>query len=164
MAGLGELDLDGLRSRWRRLFRATAPPHLPKYLLFRILAYRIQVNALGDLDRESMRYLDRVADENANRGVQSGQKRSKVSPHVPPAPDNRSLKPGTILVREHEGVLHRVVTMEKGFAWNGGAYRSLSEVAHAITGTNWSGPRFFGLRQKSLQAGPVDDARVGSRV
>src|SRR5688572_15164960 len=64
---LGELDLDGLRSRWRRLFRATAPPHLPKYLLFRILAYRIQANALGELDRESMRYLDRVADENANR-------------------------------------------------------------------------------------------------
>jgi hypothetical protein len=61
-------------------------------------------------------------------------------------------------------VLHRVVTMEKGFVWNGGAYRSLSEVAQAITGTNWNGPRFFGLRQKSLRAGSADDARAGSRV
>ena len=51
IAGLKELDLEGLRKRWRKLFRAAAPPHLPKYLLFRVLAYRIQANALGDLDR-----------------------------------------------------------------------------------------------------------------
>jgi hypothetical protein len=80
IAALDELDLDGVRSRWRKLFQATAPPHLPKYLLFRILAYLIQANALGDLDRDSMRYLDRVADDNANRGVQPGHKPGKVSP------------------------------------------------------------------------------------
>src|SRR2546423_700223 len=99
IAELGELDLDGLRSRWRKLFRTTAPPHLPKYLLFRILAYRIQANAVGDLDRESIRYLDRIADENATRSTRPGHKSGKVPPRVPPAPDNRSLKPGTILVR-----------------------------------------------------------------
>ena len=70
----------------------------------------------------------------------------------PPVPDRRGLKPGTILVREHAGVLHRVVVMENGFAWEGKTFRSLSEAAQAITGTNWNGPRFFGLRSKSLEA------------
>ena len=51
-----------------------------------------------------------------------------------------------MLVREHGKVLHHVTVMPDGFAWNGTTYRSLSEVAFAITGTNWNGPRFFGLR------------------
>lgn len=163
ITGLKELDTEGLRGRWQRLFRRPAPPHLPKYLLFRILAYRVQANALGDLDRESIRYLERIAKDNESRGVKPGHKRSKVSPRVPPVPNRRSLKPGTILVREHDGVLHRVIAMEKGFAWNGGNYRSLSEVAQAITGTNWNGPRFFGLRPKS-QPGTSPDVPEGRRA
>ena len=152
IAGLKELDLEGLRKRWRKLFRAAAPPHLPKYLLFRVLAYRIQANALGDLDRESVRFLDAVARESAQRRAQPGYRRSKAPPPVPGVPDRRGLKPGTILVREHAGVLHRVVVMENGFAWEGKTFRSLSEAAQAITGTNWNGPRFFGLRSKSPEA------------
>jgi len=151
IAGLKELDLEGLRKRWRKLFRAAAPPHLPKYLLFRVLAYRIQANALGDLDRESVRFLDVLARESELRRAQPGYRRSKAPPPVPPVPDRRRLKPGTILVREHAGVLHRVVVMENGFAWEGKTFRSLSEAAQAITGTNWNGPRFFGLRSKSLE-------------
>ena len=56
-----------------------------------------------------------------------------------------------ILAREHNGELHRVVVMPDGFAWNGKTYGSLSEVARAITGTNWNGPRFFGLRDRRSQ-------------
>jgi hypothetical protein len=150
IAALKELDIEGLRKRWRRLFRAAAPPHLPKYLLFRVLAYRIQANALGDLDRETIRYLDRVARESEQRQAQAGGKRrSRSSQILPPAPTARALHPGTILVREHAGVLHRVVVMENGFAWEGKTFRSLSETAQAITGTNWNGPRFFGLRPKA---------------
>jgi hypothetical protein len=54
-----------------------------------------------------------------------------------------------LLTREYEGVLHRVMVVEHGFAWNGKTYASLSKVAHAITGTRWNGPRFFGLRQNA---------------
>ena len=54
-----------------------------------------------------------------------------------------------MMVREHEGVLHRVVVEQDGFAWNGATYESLSAVARAITGTNWNGPRFFGLRDRA---------------
>jgi hypothetical protein len=59
------------------------------------------------------------------------------------------LKPGALLVREHAGVQHRVTVVEAGFAWNGATYKSLSEIARAITGTNWNGPRFFGLRDRT---------------
>ena len=55
----------------------------------------------------------------------------------------------TLLVREWEGTLQRVVVLESGFAWNGVTYESLSKVARAITGTNWNGPRFFGLRDRA---------------
>jgi hypothetical protein len=153
IAGLKELDLEGLRQRWRKLFRAAAPPHLPKYLLFRVLAYRIQANALGDLDRETIRYLDQVARDSEQRRIKgAGTAPSKPSAAPQPTPTGRLLKPGAILVREHAGVLHRVVVMENGFAWEGKTFRSLSEAAQAITGTNWNGPRFFGLRSKSPEA------------
>src|SRR5712672_265652 len=58
------------------------------------------------------------------------------------------LSPGTVLVREWDRQSHRVMVMADGFAWNGQTYDSLSKVAFAITGTKWSGPRFFGLRDK----------------
>jgi Protein of unknown function (DUF2924) len=99
-----------------------------------------------------VRFLDALARESEQRRAQPGYRRSKAPPPVPPVPDRRGLKPGTILVREHAGVLHRVVVMENGFAWEGKTFRSLSEAAQAITGTNWNGPRFFGLRSKSPEA------------
>jgi hypothetical protein len=154
VAALSELDVDGLRARWRRLFRSAAPTHVPKFLMFRIIAYRIQANALGDLDRETVRFLDQVARDREERRerMKPGIKASKAPPPIPSVPNRRSLKAGTILVREHDGVLHRVMALEQGFAWNGGTYGSLSEVAFAITGTNWNGPRFFGLRGKGALA------------
>ncbi len=148
VAALASLDLEELRGRWRKLFRGPAPAHLPRYLVLRIVAYRIQANALGDLDREAVRFLDAVAEDWQKRRA-AGQKHSKRPPPIPPVPDKRSLKPGTILAREHNGELHRVMVLDDGFAWNGTTYRSLSEVARAITGTNWNGPRFFGLRDKA---------------
>src|SRR5258708_17427701 len=58
------------------------------------------------------------------------------------------LTPGTVLVREWDRHSQRVMVMSDGFAWNGQTYDSLTKVAFAITGTNWNGPRFFGLRGK----------------
>ena len=64
------------------------------------------------------------------------------------------LRPGTVLKREWNGRMHRVAVLTDGFAWNGKTYRSLTKVAFAITGTRWSGPRFFGVRDKpSKKAG-----------
>lgn len=106
---------------------------MSRALLHRALAYRIQANALGDLDRETLRALARMMGEGGE---------------VIPMPDLRGRKPGTLLVREWQGAMHSVIVLEEGFAWNGQTYPSLSEVARAITGTKWNGPRFFGLRDK----------------
>lgn len=152
IASLNDLDLDALRVRWRKLFRATAPPHLPRYLLLRMVAYRIQANAYGDLDRDTVRFLDRIARAREARRVAGGKPSSKAVPPVPPALERGSLKPGTLLVREHAGTMHRATVVAEGFSWNGSTYRSLSEVARAITGTNWNGPRFFGLREREKPA------------
>jgi Protein of unknown function (DUF2924) len=58
----------------------------------------------------------------------------------------RRLKPGTVLVREYQGARHTVTVVANGFVWREATYASLSTIAQAITGTNWNGPRFFGLR------------------
>ena len=137
IAHLRGLDLGGLRARWRSLTGRAAPSHLPKTLLLGVLAYRVQAAALGDVDKPTIRLLDRIADE-ALAG-----KRVEV-----PVPDRAGLKPGTVLVREWEGRPQRVMVLADGFAWNGGTYPSLSKVARAITGTRWNGPRFFGLRDQ----------------
>jgi hypothetical protein len=145
---LRDLETYDLQVRWRRTFGRSAPRHLPKHLLLRILAYKLQADAFGDLDRETVRTLEQIA-RDAAKAKASGDNVTKV---VPPVEEVRGLKPGTLLVREHERVLHRVTVQVKGFTWNGQSFRSLSEVARAITGTRWSGPRFFGLRQSGTRA------------
>ena len=60
----------------------------------------------------------------------------------------RMAQSGTILIREWQGTAHRVTMLDDGVSFNGKRYRSLSEVAREITGSRWSGPRFFGLRSQ----------------
>src|SRR6266700_7884992 len=60
IARLRGLDVGDLRARWQTVFRRRAPPHLSRHLLFRILAYRLQADRLGDLDADSRRLLDRI--------------------------------------------------------------------------------------------------------
>lgn len=138
VAALVALDLHGLRVRWRKLFRTDVPPHLSKALLLRIIAYRIQAKALGDLDRDTIRLLDGICRQRSADG--NGRA------HVPAVQAPRSVMPGTVFVREYDGVVHRVTVAESGYSWDGRSYRSLSEIARGITGTRWNGPRFFGLR------------------
>jgi hypothetical protein len=134
------LDLKGLRARWQSVLQRPAPDHLPRHLLFAIIAYRIQADRFGDLDHETTQVLDRTGSKDTGvamsaRLVSFDQKRT-------------GLTPGTVLVREWDRRSQRVMVMSDGFAWNGQTYDSLSKVAFAITGTNWNGPRFFGLRDK----------------
>jgi hypothetical protein len=140
IAHLRDLDLHGLRARWRSAFRRKAPDHLPRHLLYRIIAYRLQAERLGDLDRDTQRVLDRVvAGTRDGDELQAGRDR----------PSRHGLQPGTILVREWDGRYQRVMVLDDGFAWNGTTYRSLTEIAFAMTGTRWSGPRFFGLQSRA---------------
>ncbi len=144
---LSTLDLQDLRVRWRKLLR-TQPPQLPRPLLLRLLAYRLQARAYGDLNRETVRYLNRIARERARRHTEQGRQKAKAPPPIPPVPTSSRLKPGTLLAREFNGIMHRVTVTQEGFVWQGSSYSSLSEIARLITGTRWNGPRFFGLRDK----------------
>src|ERR1700738_2221203 len=60
IARLRDLDIGELRARWHTVFRRAAPPHLPRHLLFRVLAYRLQADQLGDLDADCQNLLDRA--------------------------------------------------------------------------------------------------------
>jgi Protein of unknown function (DUF2924) len=145
IARLRGLDVGDLRARWHTVFRRRAPPHLPRHLLFRILAYRLQADRLGDLDADSRRLLNRIGSgspDGIDRLV-ADLKRPRIE-----------LRPGALLTREWEGHLQRVMVLADGFSWNGNTYPSLSKVAFAMTGTRWSGPRFFGLDKQTSEGRP----------
>jgi hypothetical protein len=121
---LARLDLEGLRSEWRRRYGPPPTVRSPE-LVRRMLAWRIQVAAFGGLDVETRRQLRRAA----------------PSAPLAPAPTQ-----GTRLSREWKGVAHEVEVTAEGFLYSGERYASLSEVARTITRARWNGPRFFGLR------------------
>jgi hypothetical protein len=137
------LGIDALRQRWRLTFGAVPPKGLPKDILGRMIAYRIQEEVFGGLDRETIRLLDRLA---------RGEKPNEL---------NRRLKPGTVLIREYNGERHTVTVTPEGFLWGEKTYSSLSVIAQTITGTKWNGPRFFGLRMpgKPERAAAAKDAK-----
>ena len=127
LADLELLSTHALRDEWRRATGEVAPRVSPK-LLRHALAWELQARASGGLPRGVQQALDQFA-ASKNRTVAAG--------------------PGTRLVREWQGKVH-VVTIgdDQAISWDGRTFRSLSQVAKAITGTHWSGPAFFGLKKK----------------
>lgn len=122
---LERLDLEGLRAVWRERFGA--PPRLRSVELLRLsLAWRIQAEVLGGLDRDTRRQLHR-------RG--------------PIKAEGLELGVGARLRREWQGRVVEVVVEADGFRFEDKTFPSLSAAATAIAGSRWNGPRFFGLRQ-----------------
>ena len=117
-----------LAQKWGALYGAPPPPRTSRSLMLRAVAYKLQENAYGGLSPALRRML-------LSLGKTASAK-----------PRPRTLRPGTILLREWQGVIHRVSVVEGGAIYRGQKYRSLSEVARLITGARWSGPRFFGLK------------------
>ena len=155
VANLEGLDLNGLRRQWRGHLGGEAPAHLPRWLLMKVLAYRLQADAFGGLDKSIRRIL------------RSGKEDGVGAPFDRRAPQTRDglgLRVGALLVREWNGRLERVMILEEGFAWNGQTFASLSQIAKAMTGTNWNGHRFFGLRQGKTPAADVGADRRKTRT
>jgi hypothetical protein len=124
------LSLDELRREWRRLYRSE-PPRISRDLLMRGMGYRHQEIQHGGLGKATRRKLKTLA------------KMFRSTGRV--APTGLSLKPGARLVREWHGHTHTVTVTEDGFEYAGTSYPSLTKIVRKITGTHWSGPRFFGL-------------------
>jgi Protein of unknown function (DUF2924) len=166
VASLSGLNADRLRLQWQNHLGGIAPAHVPGWLLARVLAYRIQAAAFGDLDRATLRRLREMKGE----ALESGQA-PPLATRGPTTREGVGLKSGALVVREWNGRIERVMVFDEGYAWNGGVYRSLSQVAKAITGTNWNGHRFFGLkgvrngssRRKEIAA-PTSNAALGTGV
>ena len=142
VSSLTRLDRSQLNLQWRNHLGGAAPGHLPAWLLMRLLAYRLQTEAFGEVDALTWRKL---------RSLGCGGDRNGAAPlpfaqRLPATRDGVELRPGALLTREWRGRLERVAVLEDGFAWNGVRFGSLSQIAKAITGTTWNGHRFFGLR------------------
>jgi hypothetical protein len=129
------LDAGALRQKWAALFGAEPSPLVGDALIIRALAYRLQEKKLGGLKPAAQRILDRFSE------CPSGAASEKVpQPHI---------EAGTVLIREWGGIHHRVAVLDHDVVYRGRRYKSLSEVARVITGTRWSGPRFFGLKRRA---------------
>ena len=131
LAELEALDKAELGDRWRKLTGCPAPK-LSAAMLRLAVGYELQAKALGGLARMA---------------------KQQLTQHAAGAAVTRELRPGMRLAREHGGKVHVVTIGDAGeIVWNGRTWNSLSEIARAITGTRWSGPAFFGLREKAKAA------------
>lgn len=128
IAALDALGRSALLQCWRSVFGREAPPRLSRSLIVKAVAHEMQVRAFGGLSPRTIRALKAAAKPAAT------------------LPSRRPPGRGTRLVREWNGVQHEVEVLDDGYLWRGQRYRSLSAIALAITGTKWSGPRFFGIK------------------
>jgi hypothetical protein len=126
---LSGLPLKQLKAAWTAEFCREVPKAMWRDLLLRSLAWRLQEKAFGGHDRATLKLLEECG--HRKPGDQRCQR----------------LKTGTVLIRDFEGTRYTVSIVPGGFIWQEKAYSSLSAIARIITGTNWNGPRFFGLRE-----------------
>ena len=131
---LPNLSLLELRNRWKTLFGHPAPKSLRRNFLARAVGYQMQVEAYGGLSVATKRRLREIVS-----AVRNGDTNALLG-------TNR-IKPGTQVIRQWQNTTHTVTALAEGFEWNGRTYKSLSAVANAITGTNWNGFAFFGIKR-----------------
>ena len=138
IGSLEGLPTHELRIVWRRLYRSEPPRCLPRDLLIRALAYRMQERAHGGLTPATKRKLRSLVAEIETKGTPA------FDPGI-------VLKPGARLVREWAGQTHTVIVLADGFDYDGERYPSLTKIAAKITGAHWSGPRFFGINKTRVR-------------
>jgi hypothetical protein len=129
---LPKLSKSTLCEQWKKLFQVSPPPKLRRQLLIPILAYRLQEQMLGSLKASTLLRLRQLA-----RPVEAKSSSTLLS-----------LKPGTRLVRQWRDQVHLVNVGDSGYEYQGIRYQNLSQIARQITGTRWSGPAFFGLKNE----------------
>ena len=131
IASLATLDRESLVRRWRTVYGMPPPDKLSRALLEKALAYEIQCAAFGGLSTATKRALRAAA---SSQGKTNGMRR---------------VSRGARLIREWNGIVHELDVTDDGYIWQDQSYKSLTAIACQITGTKWSGPRFFGLTERS---------------
>jgi hypothetical protein len=143
IARLRGLELPNLRAIWEKHHGTAAPKTLRRDTLIRSILWQMQAKAFGGLKPATRKYLLEIADA----------ARSKTAANCPPPPPIR-IRPGTKLIRVWQDRTHTVTALNEGFEWQGKRYRSLSQIARAMTGTRWNGLVFFGVKRKSASQAP----------
>ena len=133
IAALASMTSAQLRVEWRRHARSD-PPQVGRKLLALAVTYKVQEKEIGGLKPPVQHKLARLCAQYARTGELASEPSS-------------TLKPGSRLVRNWHGEPHHVTIHDEGYLYRDRMYRSLSQIAREITGTNWSGPRFFGLNK-----------------
>ena len=142
IAAIATMSPPQLRAEWQRLLRQPPPPVSPD-LLRREIAYRLQEAASGGLTRQVSRELADI--------------RKRIVQGSSPLPSTAiRLKPGTRLLKTWRGKTYTVLVGDTGYIFNDRLFPSLSPIAQEITGTPWSGPRFFGLLSKRVTKGLIE--------
>jgi hypothetical protein len=148
IAALDGLDLKALQQRWRELYNVDPPAKLRSGFLRRAIAYRLQEIVYGGLQPQTVRAMRRIAEELRAKRARSVDRTLGSGSSARSATAAPILSSGTRLLREWNGRMEAVEVTGAGFVWRDQTYRTLSAVAVAITGTKWSGPKFFGLTGK----------------
>jgi Protein of unknown function (DUF2924) len=148
---LPDLGHEELRERWKLLFGRPAPKSLKRKFMARAVAYQMQVAAYGGLSAATKRRLREIA-----IAVRNGDHTGVLG--------GVQIKPGTQLIRQWQNTTYTVMVLDDGFAMGRRTYKSLSAIAKAITGTNWNGYAFFGIkraaRANKAAAGSKRDSRL----
>jgi len=150
LEAIANLEVGQLRLRWAELFGSEPAPRISRDVLIRGVAFRIQEDTNERLCQARRRQLKRLAEE-----LRAGGSIASL--------ENKSFKTGTKLIREWKGRVHEVLITDAGYVWGGKHYRSLTQIARLITGTGWSGPRFFGLEIESRSAAIESTGRASRR-
>jgi hypothetical protein len=147
--GLRKLKTRALQARYQELF-GEEPRSSNQAHLFRRIAWRLQAKAAGGLSERARKRAGELVDEAALRlraPRQFWRQDGSVGLEAPPARDGRLPPIGTVLQRNYQGQTIEVEVLATGFGYRDEVYRSLSQVAHRITGTRWNGYAFFGLQR-----------------
>ncbi|MGD9669854.1 MAG: DUF2924 domain-containing protein [Hyphomicrobiaceae bacterium] len=132
LSALASMSPADLRNEWLRHYRSRPPSRLSRDLLELGVAWKLQERAFGGLSAATKR---QIAELGQTMATKADLTKARAV----------TLRPGARLIREWKGETHEVQVFEEGFLWRGKTWRSLSAIAREMTGTQWSGPRFFGI-------------------
>ncbi len=140
LARLGELSLDDLKAYYEELAGSALPKFMRRTFTELVVGHALQCAVLGGHDKETRRRLDALTAEIVPTGG------------VKPRPKNKKLRVGTKIIREWQGRVHEVLVTREGYLYRGTVFGSLTEIARTITGTNWNGWVFFGIKKTAATA------------
>jgi hypothetical protein len=139
LSAVAKLSINDLKKAWVARFEINPPKIRSGDLLLRLSAWQVQSRATGELDSDTERKLSNIARALERNGSYEPQIRNDLSL-------------GVVLTREWKGAIRKVTVVVDGFQYLGKKYGSLADIARTITGTRWSGPRFFGLEQRTARS------------